>query len=330
MKQLVRSCRCRAALLLDCGRLDWPCARPPMTFPSKPVRMIVPLSAGSAFDLLARAMGNTFKERTGQPIIVENRPGANQTVAANACKSAPPDGYTVCLLTQNAVTLNPLLYAKLSYDPEKDLDPVAVVAFQQQVLAVVPQLGVNTIADLVKYSKANPNKLNYGSLGLGSDSHLIMEWLKGVTGADITHVPFNGAPPILTAMKSGQVHMTLLTSGTLKPHIDSGDLKALLTRGSDKRNPALPDVPTFAEALPLLSATSWAGIFAPAGTPHDVIAKLNREFMAIISTPDFRSRYMVPAGLEPGAVKLDEIRAFMAKDRAGWEPLVKKSGVRLQ
>ncbi len=250
MKQLVRLVAVSALLLIAANY--WP-ARAADDFPSKPVRMIVPLSAGSAFDLLARAMGNTFKERTGQPIIVENRPGANQTVAANACKSAPPDGYTVCLLTQNAVTLNPLLYAKLSYDPEKDLDPVAVVAFQQQVLAVVPQLGVDTIADLVKYSKANPNKLNYGSLGLGSDSHLIMEWLKGVTGADITHVPFNGAPPILTAMKSGQVHMTLLTSGTLKPHIDSGDLKALLTRGSDKRNPALPDVPTFAEALPPLS-----------------------------------------------------------------------------
>ncbi len=299
-------------------------------FPAKPVRMIVPLSAGSAFDLLARAIGNAFKERTGQPVIVENRPGANMGVAANACKSAPPDGYTVCLLTQNAVTLNPLLYAKLNYDPEKELDPVAVVAFQQQVLVLVPQLGVTTFADLVKYSKANPDKLNYASLGLGSDSHLLMEWLKGVTGADITHVPFNGSPPILTALKSGQVHMTLLTIGTLKPHIDSGDLKPLLTRGSDKRNPALPDVPTFTEALPPLTATSWAGIFAPAGTPAPVLAKLHREFTAIVGEAEFRNRYMVPVGLEPGAVALEGIRAFMAKDRAGWEPLVKNSGVRLQ
>lgn len=326
MKQIVRLVAIAAVLL---AAIDRP-ARAADDFPSKPVRMIVPLSAGSAFDLLARAIGNSFKERTGQPIVVENRPGANMGVAANACKTAPPDGYTVCLLTQNAVTLNPLLYAKLNYDPEKELDPVAVVAFQQQVLVVVPSLGVTSFADLVKYSKANPDKLNYASLGLGSDSHLLMEWLKSVTGADITHVPFNGSPPILTALKSGQVHLTLLTTGTLKPHIDSGDLKPLLTRGSQGRNAAFPDVPTFAEALPPLTATSWAGIFAPAGTPAPILTKLNREFTAIVGEPEFRNRYMVPAGLEPGAVALDGIRAFMAKDRDGWTPLVKNSGVTLQ
>ena len=221
MNRIVQLARLAVTAVLLFAAIERP-ASAADEFPAKPVRMIVPLSAGSAFDLLARAIGNTFKERTGQPIIVENRPGANMGVAANACKSAPPDGYTVCLLTQNAVTLNPLLYAKLNYDPVKELDPVAVVAFQQQVLVVVPSLGVTTFADLVKYSKANPNKLNYASLGLGSDSHLLMEWLKGATGADITHVPFNGSPPILTALKSGQVHLTLLTTGTLKPHIELG------------------------------------------------------------------------------------------------------------
>jgi len=252
-------------------------------------------------------------------------------VAANACKSAPPDGTTVCLLTQNAITLNPLLYAKLNYDPYSELDPVAVVAFQQQVLAAIPALGVATVADLVKYSKANPNKLNYASLGLGSDSHLIMEWLKGATGADLTHIPFNGSPPILTAVKSGEVHVTLLTSGTLKPQIDAGELKALATRGADKRNPSLPDVPTFAESgLPALRATSWAGLFAPAGTPPEVIARLNREFSAIIEDPEFRLRFMVQPGLAPPGIGLAQIKAFMAQDRAGWEPLVKASGVQLQ
>jgi tripartite-type tricarboxylate transporter receptor subunit TctC len=299
--------------------------------PARPLRIIVPLSAGSAFDILARAMGNAFKQRTQQPAIVENRPGGNMGVAANACKSAPPDGTTVCLLTQNAITLNPLLYAKLNYDPYNELDPVAVVAFQQQVLAAIPALGVATVADLVKYSKANPNKLNYASLGLGSDSHLIMEWLKGATGADLTHIPFNGSPPILTAMKSGEVHVTLLTSGTLKPQIDAGELKALATRGADTRNPSLPDVPTFAEAgLPALRATSWAGLFAPAGTPPEVIVRLNREFSAIIDDPEFRIRFMVQPGLDPPGIGLAQIKAFMAQDRAGWEPLVKASGVQLQ
>jgi tripartite-type tricarboxylate transporter receptor subunit TctC len=299
--------------------------------PAQPLRIIVPLSAGSAFDILARAIGNAFKERTKQPVIVENRPGGNMGIAANACRSALPDGTTICLLTQNAITLNPLLYAKLSYDPYTELDPIAVVALQQQVLAVSPSLGVATVADLVKYSQANPNRLNYASLGLGSDSHLIMEWLKRATGADLTHIPFNGSPPILTAMRAGEVHATLLTSGTLKPQIDASELKALATRGADKRNPSLPDVPTFAEAgLPSLQATSWAGLFAPAWTPPDIVARLNREFTDIIDDPDFRTRFMVAPGLHPPGIGLAEIKAFMAQDRVGWEPLVKASGMRLQ
>jgi tripartite-type tricarboxylate transporter receptor subunit TctC len=252
-------------------------------------------------------------------------------IAANACKGAAADGYTICLLTQNAITLNPLLYARLSYDPYKELEPVAAVAFQQQVLAVVSSVGVNSFADLVKHSKEKPDALNYASLGPGSDSHLILEWLKGATGGSWTHVPFNGAPAILTAMKSGQVHITLLTSGSLKPHIDSGDLKGLFTRGSERRNPTLPNVPTYAEAgLPPLTATSWAGMFAPAGTPPDVIARLNREITAIINEPEFRNRYMVQPGLEPPSVPLAAMKEFMAKDRAAWEPLVKNSGVQLQ
>jgi tripartite-type tricarboxylate transporter receptor subunit TctC len=158
-----------------------------------------------------------------------------------------------------------------------------------------------------------------------------MEWLKGATGADLTHIPFNGSPPILTAMRSGEVHVTLLTSGTLKPQIDAGELKALATRGADNRNPSLPDVPTFAEAgLPPLRATSWAGLFAPVGTPPEIIARLNREFSAIINDPDFRARFMVKPGLEPSEIGLADIRAFMSQDRAGWEPLVKTSGVQLQ
>ena len=235
--------------------------------PAQPLRIIVPLSAGSAFDILARAMGNAFKERTQQPVIVENRPGGNMGIAANACKSAPPNSSTICLLTQNAITLNPLLYAKRATTLQRSRSD-RHGRLQQQVLAVVPSSGIASVADLVKYSKANPNRLNYASLGLGSNSHLIMEWLKGVTGADLTHIPFNGSLPILTAMRSGEVHVTLLTSGTLKPQIDAGELKALATRGADNRNPSLPDVPTFAEAgLPPLRATSWAGLFAPVGTP---------------------------------------------------------------
>ena len=294
--------------------------------PAQPLRIIVPLSAGSAFDILARAMGNAFKERTQQPVIVENRPGGNMGIAANACKSAPPDGSTICLLTQNAITLNPLLYAKLSYNPYNDLDPIAVVALQQQVLAVVPSLGIASVAELVKYSKANPNRLNYASLGLGSDSHLIMEWLKGVTGADLTHIPFNGSPPILTAMRSGEVHVTLLTSGTLKPQIDAGELKALATRGVDKRNPSLPDVPTTAEAgLPAFQAQAWNAIFAPKGTSPAIVAKLNAAASKALDDEGVRKRLLDLGSVIPtGAERTPEaLGALVKSEIAKWTPVLK-------
>lgn len=298
-------------------------------FPSKPVRIIVPLSAGSAFDILSRAIGNRFQERTGQPVIVENRVGGNMSVAANACKGAADDGYTICIFTQNLI-LNPLLYAKLTYDPFKDLAPVALVAFQQQVLISSKKLPVKTFAELVKYSKGHPNTLNYASIGLGSDSHLILEWLRVVSGGDWKHVPFNGSPQALTAFESGDVHLLLTTAGNVLPHISSGRVNALMMRG-DKRSSLLPDVPSFTEAgVPPLQARSWAGFFAPAGVPLAILAKLSSEIRAIINEPDFQERFMRQVALEPVVMDQAAFKSFLTADQAAWAPLIKSSGVELQ
>jgi tripartite-type tricarboxylate transporter receptor subunit TctC len=251
-------------------------------FPARPVRVLVPLGPGSAFDILVRAMGEEFKNRTGQPFIVENKPGGNQVIAANALKSADADGYTISLFTQSGITLNPLLYEKLSYNPAKDFEPVSIVALTQQVFVVTALPGVNSFSDLVAYSKASKDKLNFATLGPGSDGDLIMKWLQQKTGGNWTNVPYRGSPPILAALKSGQVHMTLLTYGSLKPLIDAGTLKPIFTRGSNKRSPMLPSVPTYDEAgLPSLDTTAWAGLFAPHGTPSAAVAKLHHEVAVI-------------------------------------------------
>ena len=300
-------------------------------YPARPVRVLIPLGPGSAFDILARAMGEEFKRRTGQPFIVENRPGGNQVIAANALKSADPDGYTISLFTQSGVTLNPLLYEKLSYDPAKDFEPVSIVALTQQVFVVTALPGVNSFSDLVAYSKASKDKLNFATLGPGSDGDLIMKWLQQKTGGNWTNVPYRGSPPILAALKAGQVHMTLLTYGSLKPLIDAGVLKPLFTRGSDKRSPMLPNVPTYDEAgLPALDATAWAGFFAPHGTPPGAIAKLHNEIAAITGNQQFQSRFMNQPGLLPPSMKLGDIGNFLTKDREAWGRLVEATGTKLK
>ena len=296
-------------------------------FPAKPVRILIPLGPGSAFDVLARAMGEEFKARTGQPFVVENKPGGNQIVAANALKAADADGYTIALFTQSGITLNPLLRGDLSFNPQKDFTPVAIVALTQQVFVAASLPGVNSFADLVQYSKANKDKLNFATLGPGSDGDLILKWLKDKTGGNWAHVPYRGAPPIMAALKGGQVQMTLLTYGSLKGLIDAGTVKPLFTRGSDQRSPLLPNVPTYQEAgLPPLDVIAWAGIFAPAGTPPAALQKLHHEIMAIVGDAKFRTRFMEQPGLLPTAIKLEEIGGFLAKDRQAWGRLVEATG----
>lgn len=293
---------------------------------SRPLRIIAPLAAGSTFDLLARALGARFEERTKQTVIVENRPGANMGLAANACRTAAADGQTICLFTHN-LFLNPLLRSKLSYDPVRDFEPISIVSYLEQVFVVSRRVPAETFAALVKYSKDHPDTLNYGSVGVGSAAHLVTEWLRTKSGGDWKHVPFNGSPKVQAALASGDIHMTFTPTGNVVGRIASGDLKALLTAG-EHRNPLLATVPTFVEAgLPALSAKSWAGLFTPAGTPQATIASLHREFSEIASEKQFQKQTLAKLGLTPARMSLDDFKTFIPADQRTWEPLIKQVGL---
>jgi tripartite-type tricarboxylate transporter receptor subunit TctC len=294
---------------------------------SRPLRIIAPLAAGSTFDLLSRALGARLEERTRQTVIVENRPGANMGLAANACRSAAPDGQTVCLFTHN-LFLNPLIKPKLNYDPVKDFEPVALVSFLEQVFVVSRRVPVKSFPELVEHSKDHPDTLNYGSVGVGSAAHLVTEWLRVKSGGDWKHIPFNGSPKVQAALAAGDIHMTFTPSGNVMGRIASGDLKPLLTAGA-ARNPRLPDVPTFVQAgLPRLEAASWAGIFVPAGTPASVVERLHRDFTAIASANDFKQRHLDKLGLVAARMERAQFKAFVASDQRAWEPLVRQTGIR--
>jgi tripartite-type tricarboxylate transporter receptor subunit TctC len=303
-------------------------------YPSRPLRIIVPLPPGGAIDVFARALGKEFEGRTGGSVVVENRAGANTIIAANACKSAAPDGYTICLLTRSTVSINPELYKKLSYDPLKDFEPITNAFFGQQIVILNKSVPVNTFAELVDYSKKNPDKLNFASMGLGGDSHLIMEWLKHTSGAKIVHVPFKGFPEAMTSFKSNDVQMIALLVGNpdLARQVRDGEVKGLLLPGS-KRSALVPSVPTFAESGlrgDETAFTPWFGLFAPKGTPKELVDRLNAEFNAIMAGAEFRERFLIARGFTGAGAKPDVFAKFLVEDRKIAAELVAISGVKLE
>ncbi len=301
-------------------------------YPTRPITLIIPLSAGGAIDVFARALGKAFEERYGQGFVVENRPGANTTIAANACKAAKPDGYTICLLTRSTISLNPALYKKLSYGLA-DFEPVTNLFFGQQVIIMNKSVPVKTIAELVEYSKKNPDKLNFGSFGIGGDSHLIIEWLKHKTGAKLTHIPYKGAAPAMLAFKRGDVQiMTLLVGNPdIVRQINSGETIGLVTPGI-KRSPLVPNVPTFAEAKLSDDETAylpWFGMFAPKGTPKAIVDTLSKDIAAILKSKSFQDKYMIPRGFTAVGNTPEQFAKFLANDHTVAANLVAISGVKL-
>jgi tripartite-type tricarboxylate transporter receptor subunit TctC len=302
-------------------------------YPSRPIHVIVPLPAGGAIDVFVRAVGRELEARTGAPVVVENRAGANTIIAANACKSAAPDGYTFCLLTRTTVSVNPEIYRKLSYDPLKDFAPVTNGFFGLQIVILNKEVPVRTLPELVEYSKKNPDKLNFASMGLGGDTHLMMEWLKHATGAKIVHVPFKGFPEAMTSFKGNEVQLIALLVGNpdLARQVRDGEVKGLLLLGS-KRSSIVPDVPTLQEAG--LSAddatfTPWFGFFAPKGTPKDYVEKMSDEINAIMAKPEFRDRYLTANAFVSAGNKPDAFAKFLVSDRKAAAELVAISGVKL-
>jgi tripartite-type tricarboxylate transporter receptor subunit TctC len=305
-------------------------AQPPdaeSQWPGKPIRMIVPFPPGSSPDLVARMLNDKLGAALGQPVVVENRPGAGGMVGTGAVARAAPDGHTIGLSIPGPLAVNTVLMSKMEYDPFKDLAPVTVVAASPNVLVVDPKLGVNDVKGFVAAARSQPGKLNYGSVGNGSASHLTMELLKQRSGIDVLHVPYPGSPQVNTAILNGQVAGGFVVPATAMPLVQAGRLKALGAT-TTTRSVVLPDMPTIAEqGFPGFQSTAWIAAIAPANTPEPVVRRLSEELVKIIRSDDVRQRliaiYFQPVGTAPEA-----LRILMREEADRWGKVIKAAGVK--
>lgn len=298
-------------------------------YPAKPVRLLVPYPAGGSGDIVARAVAQKMSESFGQQVIVDNRPGANGNIGTEQVAKSTADGYTLLLATDIQFAISPNTTPKLPYDPEKDFDPVSLVAFVELILAAHPSLAANNVRELVALAKTQPGKINYASTGPGSTHHLSIELLKSLGGFDVTHVPYKGSSQALPDLIAGQVQLMQLGVPQTLPHLRAGRLKALGV-GAAKRLAVLPDVPTVAEqGFPGYEANNSWNLFAPAGTPKAVIAKLHAEIARVVALPDVRERFTA-TGLEPVGSTPEQLAARMRDDRAKWARVIREAGIKIE
>jgi tripartite-type tricarboxylate transporter receptor subunit TctC len=295
------------------------------TWPEKPVRIVVPFPPGSSPDLIARMLTDKLAQALGGTVIVENRPGAGGNLGTGLVAKAAPDGYTLGLSIPGPLAVNTVLYKKMEYDPFKELAPITLVALSPNVLVVDPKLGVNTVQEFIEAVKARPGKLNYGSVGNGSASHLTMELLKMRAGMDIVHVPYPGSPQVNTAIVAGQIQAGFVVPATAMPLVQAGRLKAIAVTSS-VRSVVVPELPTVAEAgFPGFESSAWIGMVAPAKTPRPVIERLSRELVAIIRSQDVREKmlriYFQPVGTAP-----EGLSNLMRAERDRWARVIRQSG----
>jgi tripartite-type tricarboxylate transporter receptor subunit TctC len=299
-------------------------------FPTRPVKVIVPFAPGGPVDVLARALGEGFRERTGQPFVVDNKPGGATAIGAAACKAAEPDGYNFCLLTASTISLNPFLYANLSYDPQKDLEPLTNTVFTHQVMILHKSIPANTMRELLAYARDNPGKLNFGSFGIGGDSHLVFEWLKAKTGVQMAHIPYGGAAPALLAFERGDAHLLYpVASPAVLERIQAG-LARPIAVPEGQQAPALAGVPSFSSSgLPPYDAKTWFGAFAPGGTSKAGIEELAAHLAAVMKSQTFHQRFINLGGYDAVGNTPAEFRKFLAEDRLRGQELVRISGVKI-
>jgi tripartite-type tricarboxylate transporter receptor subunit TctC len=290
------------------------------TWPQSPIRLVVPFAPGGGADLMARILADPLAKRLGQPIVIENKPGAGATLGADMVAKAAPDGYTLLWTTPGPQITNPYLMPKLPYDPFRDFTPVATVVTAVNVLVVTPSLPVKSVAELIAYAKANPGQLNFSSSGVGASSHLSGELFKMMAGIDITHVPYRGSAPALQDLLSGNVQMAIDTVAVQLPHIRSGGVRGLAVATID-RNPTLPDLPPIADTLPGFDGSSINYINGPAGLPQPVVERLNREINAVLSDPDVQKRMEV-AGFTPIIESQPALVKRIADEQDKWKRVI--------
>ena len=296
-------------------------------YPSRPIKLIVPIPAGGAPDIVARVVGQKLSELLDQAVVVENHAGSNGNIAGDLVAKAPPDGYTLLLGQDSLVAINPHLYAKMPFDPLKDLAPVATVAANQFVLAVNPSLPVHNFQEFIEYARRTTPPLPYASGGNGSQHHLSMEILKQRAGIDLLHVPFKGGTPATMATVAGDTAAMFAGTST-KPQIKAGKLRALAATGA-QRSPEFPELPTIGEFYPGYEVTIWLALFAPAGTPDAVLARLRTAVDRALAAPDVRQKLNAAGGVEPFVTTPDEFAALIRRDYDKYGKIVKSIGVKV-
>ena len=297
-------------------------------WPSKPIRYIVIFAPGGTTDILARLIAPKLSDALGQPVIVENRPGAGGNTGAAMIAKAPPAGYTIGSGTVSSHAINATLYSKLPYNPDKDFSPITMLATLPNMLVVHPSLGVNNVAELIALLKANPNKYSFGSAGNGTSQHMSGEMFKTMTGTSMQHIPYRGSGPMVPDLIAGQISMSFENITTAYPPAKQGLLKPLAVTTS-KRSFVAPDVPTMAEAgLPGYDITSWQALFAPAGTPKDIIARLHAETVKALKAPDVAKR-LQDLGLDAGGMSPEDLGALIRKDIPRLGKVVRDSGAKI-
>ena len=295
-------------------------------YPAKPVRVVTTYPPGGNTDLIARAVAQKLSLAFGQQVVVDNRGGAGGIMGTMIAAQSAPDGYTVLFGTSAGMVINPLLSSKLGYDPVRDFMPVSMVVILPQLLVTNPQLPAKNVRELIALAKAKPGYLNAGSSGVGTPNHLGTELLKWLAGVNIVHVPYKGGGPAITDLIGGQIQMAFSSVPAVLPHVKAGRLNALGI-GSARRSPALPDIPTIAEAgVPGYEYTTWFGIFAPARTPAAIVGRLNTEIVQALRAPDINERFVSQGG-DPAPSTPDELRRYMAAESARWTKTIQAAGI---
>jgi tripartite-type tricarboxylate transporter receptor subunit TctC len=297
-------------------------------YPAKPIRMIVPFPAGGATDIVGRLVAQKLTEGMGQQVIVDNRGGAGGTIGSDVAAKAPTDGYNILVGTSSTHAIAASLYAKLPYDPVRDFTPVTLLATATILLAVHPSVPARNIKELIALGKREPNALSYASSGNGGISHLIGEHFKSVGGIQMLHVPYKGDTPALVDLASGQVSLMFGTAVSFLPYVKTGRLIALAVT-NPKRSPVVPDVPTVGESgLPGFEALQWFGVYAPAGTPREIVTRLNTEIAKALRMPEIRERF-AGLGADVAGGSAEDFAAFQRAEVVKWTKIVKASGAKI-
>jgi tripartite-type tricarboxylate transporter receptor subunit TctC len=305
------------------------CALAAESYPARPIRILVPFPAGGAGDLIARTLGEQLTSQMGQPVVVDNRPGAGGRLGTEILAKAEPDGYTLLVGTVGAMAISPVLYKKLPYDPQRDLLPITRIAEVINVMVVNPSTGARTVKEFLDWAKKRPGDVKFGSSGTGQPDHLAAEFFQRLSGVRMTHVPYKGGGPALIDLISGDLQVMFATYVVAQPHAASGRLRVLAVT-TPQRQPILPDLPAISEAIPGFGVSNWNAMIAPGKTPARIADRIFSELQKALQAPELRKRQQA-AGIDPvGSASREEFIRFVRDDTARWRKIVSEAAIKVE